>query len=199
MYRLVVELREDLQEPDLVKTITSTLPGKWTFDHSGWGDDFTATMDAKLRDFDLQVETSVALIRRFAQASASGQVWKETYPGLDKELGAFLKKFDQTVLERVFPAAVLELRCTMRNLGNARMMFAEDASQGVDRLPDEEADEDDPFSGLHVRGDPEDVRRPDGGGANSALAGSRTSAGPEPVRADELLRAEATSRSGPLR
>lgn len=130
LYRLVVELREDLQEPDLVKTITSTLPGKWTFDYSGWGDDFTATMDAKLRDFDLQVETSVALVRRFAQASASGQVWKENYPSLDKELGAFLKKFDQTVLERVFPAAVLELRCTMRNLkGNAEaMVFAEDGS-----------------------------------------------------------------------
>jgi len=130
LYRIVVELREDLQEPDLVKSITSTLPGKWTFDHAVWGDEFTVPMSSKLRDFDLQVETSVALIRRFMQASASIQTWKEHYPLLDKELGTFLKKFDQTVLERIYPAAVLELRCTMRNLkGNAEaMVFAEDGS-----------------------------------------------------------------------
>jgi hypothetical protein len=130
LYRLVVELREDLQEPDLVKTITNTLPGKWTFEYPVWSDDFTVQMGGKLRDFDLQVEMCVSLIRRFQQASASGPVWKETYPSLDKELAAFLKKFDQTVLERLFPAAVLELRCTMRNLkGNAEaMVFAEDGS-----------------------------------------------------------------------
>ena len=130
VYRLVVELREDLQEPDLVKSITSTLPGKWTFDQSVWADDFTVPLGSKLRDFDVQVEASVALIRRFVQASASVQAWKEHYPLLDKELGTFLKKFDQTVLERIFPAAVLELRCTMRNLkGNAEaMVFAEDGS-----------------------------------------------------------------------
>jgi hypothetical protein len=130
LYRLVVELREDLQEPDLARSITSSLPGKWSFDHAVWGDDYAVRLGSKLGDFDLQVETSVALIRRFLQASASGQAWKEHYPLLDKDLGAFLKKFDQTALEGVFPASVLELRCTMRNLkGNAEaMVFAEDGS-----------------------------------------------------------------------
>jgi len=129
-YRLVVELREDLQEPDLVKAITSSLPGKWTFDQAVWGDEFVGPLGSKLRDFDGQVDQSIAMIRRFAQASASSQAWKEQYPLLDKELGAFLKKFDQTTLERVFPAAVLELRCSMRNLkGNAEaMMFNQDGS-----------------------------------------------------------------------
>src|SRR5262245_33948083 len=130
LYRLVVELREDLQEPDLVRTITTTLPGKWTFDHAVWSDEFTVPMSSKLREFDVQVEASAALTRRFMQAASSQQVWKENYPTLDKELGAFLKKFDQTVLERIFPAAVLELRSTMKNLkGNAEaMLFGEDGS-----------------------------------------------------------------------
>lgn len=129
-YRLVVELREDLQEPDLVRAITNSLPGKWTFEQAVWGDEFVVPLGTKMRDFDGQVDASIGLIRRLAQASASVQAWKETYPSLDKELGAFLKKFDQTPLERVFPAAVLELRCSMRNLkGNAEaMVFGEDGS-----------------------------------------------------------------------
>ena len=129
-YRLVVELREDLQEPDLVKAITNTLGGKWTFDQAVWGDDFAGPLGSKLRDFDAQVDASLSMIRRFAQASASMPAWKESYPLLDKELGAFLKKFDQTPLERVYPAAVQELRLSMRNLkGNAEaMMFNQDGS-----------------------------------------------------------------------
>ena len=130
LYRLVVELREDLQEPELVKAITKSLPGKWTLDHAVWGDELPLAAGTKLRDFDGHVETSIDLIRRFRQASASIQAWKEHYPLLDKELASFLKKFDQTTLDRHYPAAVLELRCTMRNLkGNAEaMVFAEDGS-----------------------------------------------------------------------
>lgn len=130
LYRLVIELREELQEPELVRAITNTLPGKWTSDHAVWGDDLAASLGAKLHDFDGQVDLCLALIRRFIQAGASAAVWKEHYPLLDKELGAFLKKFDPTALERFFPAAVLELRCTMRNLkGNAEaMVFGEDGA-----------------------------------------------------------------------
>jgi hypothetical protein len=129
-YRLVVELREDLQEPDLLKAITSSVPGKWTFDHAVWGDDLTASLGSKLRDFDVHVDTCLGMVRRFAQASASTQAWKEQYPLLDKELAGFLKKFDSTPLERVFPASVLELRLTMRNLkGNAEaILFNTDGS-----------------------------------------------------------------------
>ena len=129
-YRMVVELREDLQEPDLVRGITNTLGGKWTFDQAVWGDDFAAPLGSKLRDFDAQVDASLSMIRRFAQATASMQAWKEAYPALDKELGVFLKKFDQSPLERVYPAAVQELRLSMRNLkGNAEAMeFGEDGS-----------------------------------------------------------------------
>jgi hypothetical protein len=129
-YRLVVELREDLQEPDLLRALTKSLPGKWIFEHASWGDDLVSSLGSKLRDFDVQVDTCLTMVRRFAQSSASNQSWKDNYPQLDKELGAFLKKFDQTPLERVLPAAVLELRCTMRNLkGNSEaMVFNADGS-----------------------------------------------------------------------
>lgn len=128
LYRLVVELREDLQEPDLLPSITKSLPGKWTLDHPVWGDEFVVPLVSRLRDFDQQVDTAIDLIRRFAGATSTSQSWKDHYPALDKEVTGLLKKLDQAGLEKVYPAAALELRLTMRNLkGNAEaMVFGED-------------------------------------------------------------------------
>jgi hypothetical protein len=130
VYQLVVELREDLQEPDLVPSITKSLPGKWTFCQAVWGDEFAGPLGSKLREFDQQAEGAIALIRRFASATSSSQIWKDHYPTLDKELAGYLKKLDQSGLEKPYAAAVLELRCTMRNLkGNAEaMVFGEDGT-----------------------------------------------------------------------
>jgi len=130
VYQLVVELREDLQEPDLLPSITKSLPGKWTFCQSVWGDEFAGPLGSKLREFDHQAETAIGLIRRFAAATSSNQMWKEHYAALDKELAVYLKKLDQSGLEKTYAAAVLELRCTMRNLkGNAEAMaFGEDGT-----------------------------------------------------------------------
>jgi hypothetical protein len=119
-----------LLEPDLLPSITKTLPGKWTFEHSVWGDEFVVPLGSKLREFDHQAEAAVGLIRRFASATSSSQMWKEHYGALDKELAGYLKKLDQSGLEKTYAAAVLELRCTMRNLkGNAEAMaFGEDGT-----------------------------------------------------------------------
>jgi hypothetical protein len=127
-YRVSVEYREHLQEPDILAAVKKSAPGKWTFEPSVWGDDFVAGLGTKLRDFDHQVEAAISLIRRFDAATASSQTWKDQYPGLDKELTGYLKKFDQAALERLFPAAGLELRSTMRNLkGNAEaILFGDD-------------------------------------------------------------------------
>jgi hypothetical protein len=127
LYRLVVEYREDLQEPDLLAAFKKSTPGKWTFDHAVWGDDFVLPLGGKLRDFDQHVETALSLVRRFARATASNVTWKDQYPGLDKELTGVLKKFDQSGLDRAYPAAALELRSTLRNLkGNAEAILFDD-------------------------------------------------------------------------
>lgn len=127
LYRLTVEYREDLQEPDLLASFKKSAPGKWSSDHAVWGDDFVAPLGPKLRDFDQHVETSLSLIRRFASATQSGKTWKEQYAGLDKELTGVLKKLDQAGLDRFYPAAALELRCTLRNLkGNAEAVLFDD-------------------------------------------------------------------------
>jgi len=127
-YRLVVEYRENLQEPDVLAAVKKSAPGKWTFDPCVWGDEFAAGLAPRLRDFDHQAEAGISLIRRFDAATASSQTWKDQYPGLDKELAGYLKKLDQAALERLFPAAALELRATMRNLkGNAEaILFGDD-------------------------------------------------------------------------
>lgn len=124
VYRLLVEYREDLQEPDLLAAYKKSVPGKWSFDHAVWGDEFVVPLGAKLRDFDQHVETALSLIRRFSAATETGQTWKDQYPGLDKELTVALKKFDQAGLDRFYPAASLELRSTLRNLkGNAEAIL----------------------------------------------------------------------------
>jgi hypothetical protein len=127
-YRLVVEYRENLQEPDVLAAVKKADPGKWTFDPFVWNDEFVAALGPKLREFDHQADAAMSLIRRFEGATASSQAWKDQYPGLDKELSGYLKKFDQAALERFFPAAALELRGTMRNLkGNAEaILFGDD-------------------------------------------------------------------------
>jgi len=130
VYQLVVELREDLQEPDLLPSIARSLPGKWTFGQAVWGDEFAGLVGSKLREFDLQADAAIGLIRRCAAATTTNQMWKDLYPALDKELASYLKKLDQSGLEKTYAAAVLELRCTMRNLkGNAEaMVFGEDGT-----------------------------------------------------------------------
>jgi len=127
-YRLTVEYRENLQEPDVLASVKKSAPGKWAFEPFAWNDEFVAGLAPRLRDFDHQAETAISLIRRFDGATASNQTWKDQYPGLDKELAGYLKKFDQAALEKVFPAAALELRGTMRNLkGNAEaILFGDD-------------------------------------------------------------------------
>lgn len=130
VYQLVVELLEDLQEPDLLPSIKKALPGRWTFGQEVWGDEFAAPLTTKLHEVDRQAEAAIELIRRFAAATASSQTWRELYPVLDKELAAYLKKLDQSGLEKTYAAAVGEIRCTMRNLkGNAEAMaFGEDGT-----------------------------------------------------------------------
>ena len=127
-YRLVVEYRENLQEPDVLASVKKSAPGKWTFDPFVWSDEFVAGLGPRLRDFDHQADAAVALIRRFDAATASSKTWTEQYPGLDKELAGYLRKFDQAALERFYPAAALELRATMRNMkGNAEaILFGDD-------------------------------------------------------------------------
>jgi hypothetical protein len=127
-YRLSVEYRENLQEPDVLTAVKKSAPGKWTFDPFVWNDEFVGGLSPRLRDFDHQAEAAISLIRRFDAATASNQTWKDQYPGLDKELTGYLKKFDQAALDRIFPAAALELRGTMRNLkGNAEaILFGDD-------------------------------------------------------------------------
>ena len=130
LYRLVVELREDLQEPDLLASIKKSPVGKWSFVQAIWGDDFVNLPGPKLREFEQQTDLAVGLTRRFVAATASEKMWKELYPNLDKELAGYLKKLDQTCLEKFYPASVVELRGTMRNLkGNAEaVLFADDGT-----------------------------------------------------------------------
>jgi len=120
LYRLVVELKESIQDPDLLASLKKSIAGKWEREEAVWGDDFVGTLGPKLRDFDQQVDVAADLVRKFAGATASDKVWKDYYPVLDKEAATFLKKLDQSGLERLLPAAVNELRLTMRNVkGNA--------------------------------------------------------------------------------
>ena len=124
VYRLVVEYREDLQEPDLLASFKKSAPGKWSFDHAVWGDEFVVPLGPKLRDFDQHVEAALSLIRRFSAATESSNTWKDQHPGLDKELTGALKKLDQANFDRFYPAAALELRSTLRNLkGNAEAIL----------------------------------------------------------------------------
>ena len=62
--------------------------------------------------------------------TASNKVWKDHYPVLDKEMTAYLKKLEQSGLEKSCPAAFTELRGTMRNVkGNAEAVeFGEDGA-----------------------------------------------------------------------
>ena len=128
-YRLLVELREGLQEPDLLASIKRPLLNK-TFEQPVWGDDFVGTLGPKLKEFDQQADLAVDLIRKFAAATASNKVWKDHYPVLDKEMTAYLKKLEQSGLEKSCPAAFTELRGTMRNVkGNAEAVeFGEDGA-----------------------------------------------------------------------
>jgi hypothetical protein len=130
LYRLVVELKESLQDPDLLASLKKSVVGKWEREEAVWGDDFVGTLGSKLRDFDQQADIGVELIRKFAGATASSKVWMDHYPVLDKEALGFLKKLEQSGLERLFPAAFNELRLTMRNVkGNAEAVeFSEDGT-----------------------------------------------------------------------
>jgi len=130
VYRMVVEYREDLQEPDVLSGFKKSTPGKWTFDFPVWGDDYVAPLGGKLHDFDQQVDLAVSLIKRFAAATTTDQAWKDLYPGLDKELAGYIKKLDQSSLDKFYPAAFGELRLTMRNLkGNAESIeFGQDGT-----------------------------------------------------------------------
>jgi hypothetical protein len=130
LYRLVVELKESLQDPDLLASLKKSVAGKWTVDQAVWGDDFVGTLGSKLHDLDQQAALAVDLIRKFSGATASSKVWKEHYPILDKEALTFLKKLEQSGLEKAYPAAFNELRGTMRNVkGNAEAIeFAEDGT-----------------------------------------------------------------------
>ena len=62
LYRLVVELREDLQEPDLLASIKKSPVGKWSFDQATWGDDFVNLPGPKLREFEQQTDLAISLI-----------------------------------------------------------------------------------------------------------------------------------------
>jgi len=130
LYRLVVELKENLQEPDLLASIKKPVAGKWSFEQAVWGDEYIGALGTKLRDFDLQADAAIDLIRKFASASATNKGWKEHFPTLDKETTQLLKKLDQSGLDRICPAAFSELRSTIRNVkGNADAMeFAEDGT-----------------------------------------------------------------------
>src|SRR5436190_6835248 len=128
LYRLVVELKESLQDPDLLASFKKPIAGKWEREEAVWGDDLVGTLSAKLRDFDQQADIAADLVRKFAGATASNKVWKDHYPVLDKEAATFLKKLEQAGLEKLLPAAFNELRSTMRNVkGNAEAIeFGED-------------------------------------------------------------------------
>jgi hypothetical protein len=130
LYRLVVELKESLQDSEVFATVKNRGAGKWTIEQAVWGDDFVGTLGSRLRDFDQQADLAIELIRKFAAATQSLKVWKEHYPILDKESLTYLKKLDQSGLEKVYPAAVNELRLTMRNVkGNAEAVeFTEDGA-----------------------------------------------------------------------
>jgi hypothetical protein len=130
LYRLVVEFRESLQDPDLLSSLKKPATTKWEREEAIWGDDFVGTLAPKLRDFDQQVDVAADLVRKFAGATASDKVWKDHYPVLDKEALTFLKKLDQSGLEKQFPASFNELRLTMRNVkGNAEAVeFAQDGA-----------------------------------------------------------------------
>jgi hypothetical protein len=130
LYRLVVELKESLQDPDLLASLKKSIAGKWEREEAVWGDDFVGTLGPKLRDFDQQVDVAADLVRKFAGATASDKIWKDHYPLLDKDALGFLKKLEQSGLEKLYPAAFNELRLTMRNVkGNAEAVeFGDDGA-----------------------------------------------------------------------
>jgi hypothetical protein len=130
LYRTLVEFQESQQDPDLLATLKRPIGGKATCENAVWGDEFVGTLGPKLRDFDQQVGLAVELVRKFAAATTSQKVWKENYQQLDKEAVSYLKKLDQSGLDKVYPAAFNELRLSMRNAkGNAEAMeFGEDGA-----------------------------------------------------------------------
>ena len=130
LYRLVVEFKESLQDPDLLASLKKPPSGKWEHEEAVWGDDFVGALGPKLRDFDQQVDIAAELVRKFAGATVSDKVWKDHHPLLDKEASSFLKKLDQSGLEKLFPACFNELRSTMRNAkGNADVVeFGQDGA-----------------------------------------------------------------------
>ncbi len=129
LYRLVVELKESLQDPDLLASLKKSVAGKWEREEAVWGDDFVGTLSAKLRDLDQQIDVAGDLVRKFAGATASDKVWKDHYPILDKEALTFLKKLEQSGLEKLYPASFNELRLTMRNAkGNAEAVEFENGA-----------------------------------------------------------------------
>src|SRR5438093_1232581 len=115
---LLGALQETPAEPLAVRLVSS--PKKGPGDLRG----------PKLREFEQRTDLAISLTRRFVAATASEKVWKELYPNLDKELAGYLKKLDQTCLEKFYAASVVELRATMRNLkGNAEaVLFADDGT-----------------------------------------------------------------------
>jgi hypothetical protein len=120
IYRAVVEVVDEDQNPAIAETTRKLVVRKYTFDFAVWGDDLALRLGPGLVEVDELAEQALGIVGRFAATAVSTESLTEATPELEREVGDLLREIDRCEARPLYPAAIQEIKASLRFLnGNA--------------------------------------------------------------------------------
>jgi hypothetical protein len=123
-YMVEVLYLDDIQSQEISDQLKKKLPQKvWQFEFLCWGDDLAPELPAKLKELQTVGNEVLDMVKRFEAACKSEEVWKAEGKAIVKDNGKLLPKVENSTLRNYYPAAMIQMFYTIRNLQGTAQYF----------------------------------------------------------------------------
>ena len=131
LFDVRVDFREEMQNPQVMEYLKKTpvQPRMWTFKFSAWNEDLVQALAPHLQEFVSLAQEAVEMVKKFEQACAKEEVWKQSSKDITNENSKLLKRCEQSGLKALFPAALTQIHYTVRNLQGNSPYFSFEAGK----------------------------------------------------------------------
>lgn len=124
-----IELNEDMQEKQHAAEAKKKAAARrdWSFEFLVWGDELVPLVGNKLTELQALIQETKDILKKFEKAIGSEQTWTAEKKPLVLEGNKFLNKVEGHELKAFFPATVMALQYTLRNVVNSAPYYLFDA------------------------------------------------------------------------
>jgi hypothetical protein len=123
-YMVEVLYLDDIQSQEISDQLKKKLPQKvWQFEFLCWGDELAPELPAKLKELQTLGNEVLDMVKRFESACKSEESWKAEGKAIVKDNAKLLPKVENSTLRNYYPAAMIQMFYTIRNLQGTAQYF----------------------------------------------------------------------------